>query len=76
MEFLFGKVMEGTKLGTLWAVNRPFLLEKKGGHWRILVYLRAVLDEIWQNPLKAQEILDEALNRNLEVFEFEKTLAN
>jgi len=43
VEFLFGKVMEGTKEGSLWAVNRPFLLEKTGGHWRILVYLRAVL---------------------------------
>ncbi|MGD8544524.1 MAG: MFS transporter [Candidatus Bathyarchaeota archaeon] len=41
VEFLFGKVMEGTKQGALWAVNRPFLLEKNGGHWRILVYLRA-----------------------------------
>ena len=43
VEFLFGKVMEGTKEGALWAVNRPLLLEKTGGHWRILVYLRAVL---------------------------------
>lgn len=43
VEFLFGKVMEGTKEGAIWAVNRPFLLEKTGGHWRILVYLRAVL---------------------------------
>jgi len=42
VEFLFGKIMEGTRAGALWAVNRPFLLEKKGGHWRILVYLRAV----------------------------------
>ncbi len=40
LEFLFGKVGEGTKEGTLWAVNRAFLLEKGGGHWRILVYLR------------------------------------
>jgi len=43
VEFLFGKIMEGTKEGALWAVNRPFLLEKNGGHWRILVYLRAVM---------------------------------
>lgn len=42
LEFLFGKVMEGTKEGSLWAVNRAFLLEKNGGHWRILVYLRTV----------------------------------
>jgi len=43
VEFLFGKAMEGTKEGALWAVNRPFLLEKNGRHWRILVYLRAVM---------------------------------
>lgn len=43
LEFLFGKVMEGTKEGTLWAVNRPFLLEKEGGHWRLLVYLRTAV---------------------------------
>lgn len=43
LEFLFGKVMEGTKDGALWAVNRAFLLETNGGHWRILVYLRTAL---------------------------------
>jgi len=43
LEFLFGKVTEGTKEGAIWAVNRAFLLEKSGGHWRILVYLRAVV---------------------------------
>lgn len=43
LEFLFGKLTEGTKEGTLWAVNRPFLLERNGGHWRILVYLRIVV---------------------------------
>ena len=43
VEFLFGKVIEGTKQGAIWAVNRPFLLEKTGGHWRILVYLRTVM---------------------------------
>lgn len=42
LEFLFGKVMEGTKEGSLWAVNRAYLLEKNGAHWRILVYLRTV----------------------------------
>jgi MFS family permease len=42
LEFLFGKVMEGTKEGSLWAVNRAYLLEKNGAHWRILVYLRIV----------------------------------
>ena len=43
LEFLFGKTVEGTKEGTLWAVNRAFLLEKGKGHWRILVYLRAIV---------------------------------
>lgn len=43
LEFLFGKIVEGTKEGSLWAVNRAFLLEKGGGHWRILVYLRTVV---------------------------------
>lgn len=43
VEFLFGKVMEGTREGAIWAVNRPFLLEKSGGHSRILVFLRAVM---------------------------------
>jgi MFS family permease len=41
--FLFGKIVEGTKEGAVWAVNRAFLLEKNGGHWRILVYLRTVV---------------------------------
>lgn len=40
LEFLFGKVMEGTKSGALWAVNRAFLLEKSEKKWRILVHLR------------------------------------
>lgn len=43
LEFLFGKIMEGTKEGALWAVNRAFLLEKSGGHWRVLVYLRTTV---------------------------------
>ncbi len=43
LEFLFGKVAEGTKEGMIWAVNRPFLLEKSGGHWRVLVQLRSVV---------------------------------
>lgn len=42
LEFLFGKVMEGTKEGSLWAVNRAFLLEKNDGRWQILVHLRTV----------------------------------
>jgi len=43
LEFLFGKVTEGTREGSLWAVNRAFLLEKNDGHWKILVYLRTVV---------------------------------
>lgn len=43
LEFVFGKTVEGTKEGTLWAVNRAFLLEKGKGHWKILVYLRAIV---------------------------------
>ncbi|MGQ9530724.1 MAG: MFS transporter [Candidatus Bathycorpusculaceae bacterium] len=43
LEFLFGKVTEGTKEGSIWAVNRAFLLEKESGCWRILVYLRTVV---------------------------------
>ncbi len=40
LEFLFGKVMEGTKDGSLWAVNRAFLLEKSEKKWATLVNLR------------------------------------
>jgi len=36
--------------------------------------VRLVLDEIWHNPSKVQEVLDEVMNRNQQVFEFEKTL--
>lgn len=43
LEFLFGKVVEGTKEGAVWSVNRAFLLEKSDGHWRILVHLRTVV---------------------------------
>jgi len=42
LEFSFGKVAEGTKEGTLWAVNRAFLLEK-GEHWKVLVNLRTIV---------------------------------
>lgn len=41
-EFLFGKVMEGTKDGTLWAVNRAYILEKSESKLTNLVYLRIV----------------------------------
>jgi len=40
MQFLFGKIVEGTKDGSLWAVNRAFLLEHSENKWRILVHLR------------------------------------
>jgi DNA-binding MarR family transcriptional regulator len=38
--------------------------------------VRVNLDEIWQKPLKAQKALDEALNRNQQVFEFERVLVS
>lgn len=41
-EYFFGKVVEGTKEGTLWAVNRASLLEESRGQWKILTNLRAV----------------------------------
>ncbi len=40
LDFIFGKVMEGTKDGSLWAVNRAFLLEESDEKWRALVHLR------------------------------------
>ena len=40
LEYLFGKVVEGTKEGTLWAVNRAFLLEQGGGQLKALIRLR------------------------------------
>ena len=41
LEFLFGKIIEGTKSASLWAVNRAFLMEKsETKKWRILVHLR------------------------------------
>jgi MFS family permease len=42
LEFLFGKVAEATKEGTLWAVNRAYLLEE-GGNWRLLTSLRTLV---------------------------------
>ena len=41
--FLFGKVSEGTKSASLWAVNRAFLLEKSERKWTILVHLRTTV---------------------------------
>jgi MFS family permease len=43
LEYLFGKVVEGTKEGTLWAVNRAFLLEQGGGQLKTLIRLRTVV---------------------------------
>lgn len=40
LQFLFGKIVEGTKDGSLWAVNRAFLMEHSEDKWRILVHLR------------------------------------
>jgi MFS family permease len=40
MQFLSGKIVEGTKDGSLWAVNRAFLMEHSENKWRILVHLR------------------------------------
>ena len=42
LEYLFGKVVEGTKDGTLWAVNRASLLEESHRQWRVMVHLRTV----------------------------------
>lgn len=43
LEYLFGKVVEGTKEGTLWAVNRAFLLEQGGGQLKTLIRLRTIV---------------------------------
>jgi MFS family permease len=43
LEYLFGKVVEGNKEGTLWAVNRAFLLEQNGGQLKALIHLRIVV---------------------------------
>jgi MFS family permease len=43
LEYLFGKVVEGTKEGTVWAVNRAFLLEQGGGQLKTLIRLRTVV---------------------------------
>jgi len=43
LEFLFGKVVEGTKDGSLWAVNRAFLLENSERKWAVLVHLRTAV---------------------------------
>ena len=40
IQFLFGKVIEGTRDGSLWAVNRAFLMEHSENKWRVLVHLR------------------------------------
>ncbi|UCG36810.1 MAG: MFS transporter [Candidatus Bathyarchaeota archaeon] len=40
VEFLFGKVIEGVKSASLWAVNRAFFLENSRAKWKALVRLR------------------------------------
>lgn len=40
LQFLLGKVTEGTKSASLWAVNRAFLLEESGRKRKTLVHLR------------------------------------
>ena len=42
LEYMFGKVVEGTKEGSLWAVNRAFLLEQGCGQLKALIRLRTV----------------------------------
>jgi len=43
LEFIFGKITEGTKDGSLWAVNRAFLMDSSKKKWTILVYLRTTV---------------------------------
>jgi MFS family permease len=43
LEYLSGKVVEGTKDGTLWAVNRAFLLEQDNGQLKTLIRLRTIV---------------------------------
>ena len=61
-------------------------LQKKGCSKRVTVQkvckiardeeeVRQILDAIWKNPENSEEILVEALQRNKEVYEFEKMLA-
>ncbi len=40
LQFLLGKITEGTKSASLWAVNRAFLLEETGRKRKTLVHLR------------------------------------
>jgi len=40
LQFLLGKVTEGTKSASLWAVNRAFLLEESGKRTKALLHLR------------------------------------
>jgi MFS family permease len=40
LQFLLGKITEGTKSASLWAVNRAFLLEESGRRTKALVHLR------------------------------------
>ncbi len=40
LQFLLGKLTEGTKSASLWAVNRAFLLEESGRKRKTLIHLR------------------------------------
>lgn len=37
--------------------------------------VRVILDEIWQIPSEAEEVVAEVVNKNQDVFEFENALA-
>lgn len=43
LQFLLGKITEGTKSASLWAVNRAFLLEEGGRTSKTLVHLRTAV---------------------------------
>ena len=38
--------------------------------------VREILDEIWRTPEQSKEIINEVLERNKDIFEFEKILNN
>jgi len=40
LEFLFGKIAEGTSSASLWAVNRAFVLEQNKEKWKGLIEMR------------------------------------
>lgn len=44
LEYLFGKVMDGTTSGSILAVDRAFLLEKSEKKWSTLISLQSVIN--------------------------------